>query len=99
MSIADVVIDCAETFQRVRSDLTDSCASDEGLQRTYTDFLTEVSACFERFQLWSSNLGAHRRDKNSLDRRLREASNLQGRVLQYLKDIQEGLKDSRFWQI
>lgn len=94
MSIADVVVECAETFRRLCSGLAPSGAPNDENHTTNSGFLIKVSSCFERFQLWSSNLGAHRRDKNSLDRRLSEASNLQRRVLQYLKDVRGGLEDS-----
>ncbi|KAH7405701.1 hypothetical protein DE146DRAFT_649443 [Phaeosphaeria sp. MPI-PUGE-AT-0046c] len=93
MSIADTVAQCAETFRSLRSRLAAIDAPDDDDKATYSDFPNKINACFERFQLWSSSLGAHRRDKNSLDKRLREASNLQRRVLQYLKDMQGGLED------
>ena len=62
-------------------------------------FSKMVNDSFERFQLWSSNLGAHRRDKTSLDHRLWEASHLQDQVLEYLKDLHQGLADGESLEI
>lgn len=98
MSIADAVVACAETFRRLCADLSASNIHDDEKRARYSGFIHEVSACHERFELWSSNLGAHRRDKNALDKRLREASTLQSRVVHYLKDLEGALADSKCLQ-
>lgn len=41
---------------------------------------------FGRFKVWSSNIGAHRSGRSSLDYRLRDASHIQKRVLELLED-------------
>jgi chromosome segregation ATPase len=93
MSIADGVLDCAKSFRKLQANLAERCAQlDEGREANQT-MSTKLNDSFERFQLWSSNLGAHRRDKSSLDQRLWEASHLQCQVLEYLKDLQQGLAD------
>lgn len=99
MSIADGVLGCAEAFRKLQADLTERGTQTDEKREAHRTFITKVNDSFERFQLWSSNLGAHRRDKSSLDQRLWEASHLRYRVLEYLKDLQQGLGDGGLLEI
>jgi hypothetical protein len=47
-----------------------------------------------RFRLWSSNIGAHKYGKSSLDYRLREASHIQGQVVELLQKLAEVLDET-----
>jgi hypothetical protein len=93
MSIADSVSGCAKAFRKLITALIERGAQSDETGEADHAFTTKLKDSFERFQLWSSNLGAHRRDKSSLDQRLWEASHLRYRVLGYLKDLQQGLAD------
>jgi hypothetical protein len=93
MSIADSVLGCAQSFRSLRATLTERRAQPNEEREADRAFATKVNDSFERLQLWSSNLGAHRRDESSLDKRLWEASHLRIRVLEYLNDLQQGLAD------
>lgn len=94
MSIADGALGCAHAFQAVAAPILERETQDYQKTADNVTFTTKVNDSFERFQLWSSNLGARRRDKSSLDQRLVEASHLRNRVLEYLKDLQQGLIDA-----
>ncbi|KAK3388381.1 hypothetical protein B0T20DRAFT_365211, partial [Sordaria brevicollis] len=47
-----------------------------------------------RFRVWSSNLGAHRTGRSSLDYRLRDASNIRAHVVKLLNDLLGCLQDA-----
>jgi hypothetical protein len=95
MSIAEDVLNCAGAFRELQALATDDLHKTEGEQKLTALYVTKINSNFERFQLWASNLGANRRDHNSLDRRLWEASHLRDRVKGYLKDLDEGISDSK----
>ncbi|KAK8169920.1 hypothetical protein IWX90DRAFT_192809 [Phyllosticta citrichinensis] len=44
----------------------------------------EVSDAADRFRIWAGNIGAHRKDRGSLDYRLRDASHIKDSVLDLL---------------
>jgi enamine deaminase RidA (YjgF/YER057c/UK114 family) len=46
-----------------------------------------------RFKIWSSNIGAHRKGRSSLDFRLRDASHLRDHVSRLLAVLNESLED------
>jgi hypothetical protein len=93
MSIADKVADCVKAYRELNIDITDKFTQDDVEEQANGAFIAKVNESFERFQLWSSNMGAHRKDRNSLDQRLWEAANLRNQVLQYLEDLQQGFAD------
>jgi hypothetical protein len=95
MSIAERVADCVKTYRKLNIDLTDKFTQDDAEEPKNGAFIEKVNGSFERFQLWSSNMGAHRKDRNSLDQRLWEASHLRKQVLQYLEDLQQGFADGQ----
>ncbi|KAF8253586.1 hypothetical protein K440DRAFT_656809 [Wilcoxina mikolae CBS 423.85] len=47
-----------------------------------------------RFRVWTENAGAHRRNRQSLDHRLREASKVKSMVLKLLKDLYDDLQSA-----
>ncbi|KAF8535024.1 hypothetical protein BDD12DRAFT_367565 [Trichophaea hybrida] len=47
-----------------------------------------------RFRVWTGNAGAHRRNRQSLDHRLREASKVKSMVLMLLKDLYDNLQNA-----
>ena len=49
---------------------------------------------FDRFTMWTSNIGAHKRGQSSLDFRLRDAAHIRDAVLSMLGDLQELITDS-----
>lgn len=94
MLIADASHKRMDTFQRVHSCLDEFVESNEVEQKSSSLVEFKMKECHERFQLWSSNLGAHRRDHNSLDSRLSEVPKLKHKVLQYLEDMMQGINES-----
>jgi hypothetical protein len=95
MSIAERVLDCVKAFRKLNIYLTEEGTQTDIERQANSALVAKVNDSFERFQLWSSNLGAHRRDRNSLDQRLWEASHLRDRVLEYLEDLQQGVADGK----
>lgn len=99
MSIADSVLGCTTIFRELQGKLSERGAQTDDKNEAARILSSQVNHSFERFQIWSSNLGAHRQDKRSLDQRLWEASHLRYRVLEYLKDLQQGLADGELLQL
>ena len=94
MSIAESVQKCVDGFQKLERSANYSRLphTSENSGQEYRDMVWES---FERFDIWKRNVGAHKRDMNSLDTRLYQASHLRPRiVLDYLHDIREGISDS-----
>ncbi|KAF8248394.1 hypothetical protein K440DRAFT_583636, partial [Wilcoxina mikolae CBS 423.85] len=60
----------------------------------YEAFSCEFRKQFGRFQVWAENAGAHRRNRVSLDYRLREASRVKGMVVKLLGDLNSDLQDA-----
>jgi hypothetical protein len=83
-TIADQLGPCIQRFESVITALSDSSA-----QNARIVFVDE----FDRFKLWAGNIGAHRLGQSSLDYRLRDASHIQKRVLQFLLDLQSSLEE------
>lgn len=87
-SVAGESCRCLQLFDRLSS-LLDNETSNR---------LILPAACldeFGRFRLWGNNIGAflsidHR---NSLDFRLREASKIHSRIVEFLEDLAEALDD------
>lgn len=85
-SIAAQVKDCLARFDALLVDL--DAKDDRSLSRAIDD-------ASGRFKIWSSNIGAHRTGRRSLDHRLRDASHLQENVLMLLSGLAESLVDGR----
>lgn len=51
---------------------------------------------FDRFKLWSQNIGAHRTGKSSLDYRLRDASNLRKQAVDLVGELTHALEDGKY---
>lgn len=51
---------------------------------------------FDRFKLWSQNIGAHRTGRSSLDYRLRDASNLRKQAVDLVGDLVQALEDGKY---
>lgn len=51
---------------------------------------------FDRFKLWSQNIGAHRTGRSSLDYRLRDASNLRNQAIDLVGDLSQALEDGKY---
>ncbi|KAF4991850.1 hypothetical protein FGRMN_7568 [Fusarium graminum] len=46
-----------------------------------------------RLKVWTANTGAHQKAEDSLDHRLRNASNIRDQIVRLLKDLEESLSD------
>jgi hypothetical protein len=91
MAIAGGVAVCLEAFQQL------STAESQGKQiDNHAALLPRISDEFGRFKVWSSNIGAHRSGRSSLDYRLRDASHIQKRVLELLEDLNRSLEEGEF---
>lgn len=51
---------------------------------------------FDRFKLWSQNIGAHHTGRTSLDYRLRDASNLWKQAVDLVGDLAQALEDGKY---
>ena len=81
---------CLQLFDRLSSLLHDNDSK----------HLISPAACLDelgRFCLWANNIGAFLRIefRNSLDFRLREASKICSRVVEFLEDLVEALEDGK----
>ncbi|KAI1083377.1 hypothetical protein F5B20DRAFT_577058 [Whalleya microplaca] len=86
-AIADHVAFCLESFNSITLD-----AAPDGFNQVAVSKLADESA---RFKIWAGNIGAHKRRKNSLDYRLRDASHLQKQVRTLLIDLRNSLESAR----
>jgi hypothetical protein len=89
MSISQCVSTCLEQFKDLQHSLHGSVLQHHAV------FSSRLNDGLERFQPWTSNIGAHRRDNVSLDHRLRDASHVVTSVLGYLVDIKQALVDGK----
>ncbi|KAJ4344276.1 hypothetical protein N0V95_006190 [Ascochyta clinopodiicola] len=82
MSIAQHVGICLDAFRTliIRWSTAEPHIKDKLLPGSLTDELG-------RFRIWSGNIGAHKKGNSSLDYRLREASHIQERVINLLKNM------------
>ncbi|KAI1429727.1 hypothetical protein F5Y12DRAFT_333535 [Xylaria sp. FL1777] len=81
--ISEYVAQCLQDFQA--ASLKSHKLSDDARQKLLDEFA--------RFKLWTGNIGAHRRDRSSLDWRLRDASHLRDLVVNLLTDLKSTLHD------
>ncbi|KAI1383486.1 uncharacterized protein F4822DRAFT_79220 [Hypoxylon trugodes] len=84
--ISDHVASCLKLFRSTAIN---------GLPNSSNEFVAfRITDEFARFKVWSSNIGAHRIGKSSLDYRLRDASHLQKQVENLLTDLSNSLKNA-----
>jgi hypothetical protein len=90
MAVAEQVAKCLTAFQL----LEQSCLQ-KGLTKENRDIPSLLDDEFGRFKIWSSNLGAHRSGKSSLDFRLSDATELRVRVVELLESLTESLDEGK----
>lgn len=97
-SIAALVARCRCVFEALCDTLAESGEGKHDSQwGDVNDIpLPKVQDELSRFKVWSSNIGAHRMGKSSLDYRLRDASNIHDQVIRLLRDLLESLNDGKF---
>lgn len=99
-SIADQVNLCLQAFESLTTmlssqDTIPSTQGPSGRQVTTLRFEDEL----DRFKVWAANIGAHHRGQRSLDYRLRDASHIRQRVLQFLSKLQSSLAEGKAFDI
>ncbi|KAK8199481.1 uncharacterized protein BKA78DRAFT_8318 [Phyllosticta capitalensis] len=80
--IAEKVRKCLESFRVFSQNALCPAVDDVG-----SISASEVSDATDRFRIWAGNIGAHRKDRGSLDYRLRDASHIQSGVLDLLNSL------------
>lgn len=88
MAVAASVAVCLAAFLS----LSGSSTSEHHLEN-HASILAQIFDEFGRFKVWSSNIGAHRSGRSSLDHRLRDASHIQKRVVELLGDLGQSLDE------
>lgn len=86
-TIAPLIPLCLNSFREFATTLA---AKDREDSAALQNSLTDQNG---RFKVWAGNIGAHQTGKSSLDYRLRDASHIRTRVVQFLKDLQEQLNE------
>ena len=88
--IAESSCRCQQLFDRLSSLLHDNRS---GYLISPAAILDELG----RFRLWANNIGAFLRIdyRNSLDFRLREASKIRSRIVEFLGDLAEALENGK----
>jgi hypothetical protein len=90
MAIAEQVAICLDAFHNLSIS-----ATKVGDTTQEAGTFIRIPDEFGRFKVWSSNIGAHRSGRSSLDYRLRDASHLRKRVLELLDDLKSSLNDGK----
>lgn len=90
-TIATHVTRCVESFERFLESV-------EEKEPECSDEITssDVSDAIGRFRVWSSNIGARKTDRSSLEYRLRDASHIQERVQALLQSLNGFIEDGVF---
>ena len=87
MLISETVKECLHSFENLHTIVR---------EHNEHQFVTRtISNEYARFKIWSSNIGAHRTGRSSLDYRLRDSSHLQDHVFRLLKSLLENLNDGK----
>ncbi|KAI0153514.1 hypothetical protein BJ166DRAFT_532966 [Pestalotiopsis sp. NC0098] len=100
LPLANNVQKCTTSFFSVLSNLSPSFGAPGGLTPTdWTDekimaFTSGVAKEFDRYTIWSVNMGTYENGHSSLDYRLRDASNVSKQVCSLVNDLIETLQDS-----
>lgn len=89
-SIANYAQRCISDFQIVQNSYT---ISGLPLNLVHPSTAYSLDNGLARFRLWCGNIGAHQRDRSSLDQKLREASHIRDRVVELLQRIQNTLAE------
>jgi hypothetical protein len=87
-SIAAQVEDCLRSFDALLVVLD--------VREEFRPLSSAINDALGRFKIWSSNIGAHRNGRRSLDHRLRDASHLREHVLRLLSGLAENLGDGKY---
>jgi hypothetical protein len=87
-SIAAQVEDCLRSFDALLVVLD--------VREEFRPLSSAINDALGRFKIWSSNIGAHRSGRRSLDHRLRDASHLREHVLRLLSGLAENLGDGKY---
>jgi hypothetical protein len=85
MGIADEVDVCSKAFRTLLTQVQDV---EHALQGPAAVNLTNTK---QKFDLWTHSTAARRRDKNSLEHKLRDASHIQTAVLGFVHDLIEAI--------
>ena len=88
MAVAKRVAQCLQFFTDMSQTVRDSSRAAPA-----ASFDANINAEFDRFKIWSGNVGAHRTDNSSLDYRLREAMTLRDRVTELLDELLEAITE------
>jgi hypothetical protein len=86
MPIADLVQQCLQQFN--------SLQHNEEIYEIEKIVKIIFGESFDRFTIWTNNIGAHRSDTSSLEYRLRDASHIKQIVEDTLQDIVQSLSDA-----
>ncbi|MCJ1354333.1 MAG: hypothetical protein MMC33_004321 [Icmadophila ericetorum] len=90
--VAPALQACTKSFEvLIRSLTKDSHGAGRSIGNEQTEINqalgTELEDCAGRLRIWSSNIGAHQMDKNSLDYRLRDAQHIKTLIGRLLQDL------------
>lgn len=92
-SIAKTVRSCMRAFQSLSAAVLEASEQqDHSLGEMNSEWAKDK---FDRFKLWSQNIGAHRSGRSSLDYRLRDASNLKKQAIDLVGDLAQALEDGK----
>lgn len=86
-TIADRVHAALDCFRLLLSN--DAQLNEEDNLRAKKAVTNALKESYGRFRMWSSNIAAHRRDKTSLDYRLRESPQIKLNIIKMLEDLRE----------
>lgn len=89
--IAEKVRSCLDDFRELSQNTLSPSIDDIGGISA-----SEVSDATDRFRIWAGNIGAHRKDRGSLDYRLRDASHIQSGVLDLLNSLANKMEKGGF---
>lgn len=88
--ISEEVRKCLESFDGLKRNALSPTAEDVG-----EISISKVSNAADRFRLWVGNIGAHRKDRGSLDFRLRDAPLIQSNVLDILSALSSRMEEGK----
>lgn len=90
--IAKRVESCMRTFQLLSAAIEAFEQHGDALEQLNSYWVKDE---FDRFKLWSQNIGAHHTGRRSLDYRLRDTSNLRKQAIDLLEDMAQALEDGK----
>lgn len=92
-SISKKVVSCMPAFKLLLAVAEASEQQNHSLGQISSEWVKDK---FDRFKLWSQNIGAHRTGRSSLDYRLRDASNLRKQAIDLVGDLAQTLEDGKY---